>query len=668
MDSATREARVMAWERNTEESTCPMVLLPPEMQKHILSFLSTQESLSRLGQSCRDWYEVANEELYKRDSRENSSFSIKWMAAHAVDGQTTDSALRTLEISRRWGGQIDAVKRLLSHSDRARLNEDQIMYETSTALHFSVFLGNMRLTETLLDMKASLAIPCLNLLRTSMSSEEVLRRVNYFQFVFSDIYFGPAFPIFLAFLKSDPHMCKLLVERGAGREAAIVYLFSNPKVMSILHFAAADPTADYRQWRCLFDGFREYIDELCPPESKYTPLHIALESGCIQGMQIAVEFGADKEARSSFLNTPLYIGIWRIPYHTTDYQKTFEKPISCLRKFVELGASVNPEEDSVLVLAVKIYAPNPVYLPNMRQLIYFLLDHHADVHGTSRRNNSNVVNEIVLASTSSHHKNPLARELLKELLSDLVDRGFNLRTPAPGFPSPLYYVLHDNKAKPKWLFDFLCENGATIHEREVDSAFLRWCEMFRWWRKNENSAWWKHQGQEDKVFLKWCEDPYNAWWWQHVKHISPHAVTLAYGEAFKRTRQLYNILTHLPLPAPLDGLLIGVAFEAEQLWSWRLVVHREFEDNLLATWSFDDGENMIHLTVRKYVAESCYTAADAVLDVLHLRDKGVNMSSPNSHGQTPLELLLRLGSCKSDFVELVTLLEGNMGVQGLKES
>ncbi|CCE31784.1 uncharacterized protein CPUR_05639 [Claviceps purpurea 20.1] len=659
MDSTTRQARFVAWKRNTKESTCPMVLLPPEIKNHIISSISTQESLSSLGQTCRAWHEVAIEELYKRDSRENNSLAIKWMAAHAVDEQTTDSALRTLEISRRWGGQIDAIKPRRSRPD----DEDETMYDTSTALHFAVFLGNVRLTKTLLDMKASLTIACSSLLWRSMRSEDVLRRVGYFRSVFKNVRFGPAFPIFLAFLKSDPDMCMLLVEHGAGREAWIFDADNDPKIMSILHFAAVDPTTDYRQWKCLFDGFREYIDEPWPQQGQYTPLHVAVTHGCTQGMQIAVECGADKEARTGSTLpslTPLHIGMVSSTYHSNMPQHRMELPINCLRKFVELGASVNPEGASLLLLAVKIYARNPINQPNTRELIYLFLDHHADVHGSSRWDpNTNVVNEIVLASTSPPHENPLARRLVKELLSDLVDRGFNLRTPAPELPSPLYYVLHESKAKPKWLFDFLCENGATIHETEVDSAFICWCETSTLWEANKNNAWWQHQGQKDEMFLKWCEDPYQTWWWQHVKHISPDAATQAYGAAFKhKDRQLYDILTHLPLPAPLDGLLVRVAFEAKQLWSWRLVVHRKFEDNLLATLSFDDGENMIHLTVRKYVAERCYSTADAVLDVLHLRDKGVNRSSPNSHGQTPMELLLRLGSCKDDFMELVTLLEG----------
>ncbi|CCE31785.1 uncharacterized protein CPUR_05640 [Claviceps purpurea 20.1] len=670
MDSAAPEARLTAPEWNTDESRSLMALLPLETKIQIMSYISTQQSLSRLSQSCRAWYGPATQKLYTRDAKRHSSFAIKWMAAHAVDEQTTDSAIGTLETSRRWGGEIDAIQWRLPPSDGTQLNKDQAMYGTSTALHIAVFLGNIRLVETLLDMKASLTITCRDLIWKRMGSEKVLRRVSYFESIFKDMYFGAAFPIFLAFLKSDPHMCKLLAERGAGREAWNFYESSSGlKALSILHFAAADPTTDYRQWQCLFDGFREYIDEPCPRDPKDTPLHVALKSGCTQGMQIAVESGADKEASNFHSHTPLYQGIRAISY--TESRETLEKPITCLRKFVELGASVNSEAGSVLVLAVEIYAPNPVNQPNMRQLIYFLLDHHADVHGTTitRWKTSNVVHEIVLASTSSDHKNPLAVELLKELLSDLLDRGFNLRTPDPKIPSPLYCVLNYRDAKPKWIFDFLCENGAAIHEREVDSAFIRWCEMFWWWRRNENSAWWKHQGQEDKVFLKWCEDPFNAWWWQHVEHISPDTVSLAYEEAFaKSTRQLYDILTHLPLPAPSDDLLIGAAFNATKLWCWRIVVHREFEDNFLATWSFDEGENMIHLTVRKYVDECRYAPADMVLDIVHLRDKGVNIRSPNSHGQTPLDLLLKLGSRKDAFLELVTLLEGKMGAEGVLET
>ncbi|CCE31794.1 uncharacterized protein CPUR_05649 [Claviceps purpurea 20.1] len=679
MGSAAREADmdIMTQKEHTDESTSPMALLPPETKMQIMSYISTQQSLSRLSQSCRAWYGPATQELYNRDAKEHTSFAVKWMAAHAVDEQTTDSALRTLEISRRWGGEIDAVKLDEAESD----NEDQMIFDESTALHFAVLLGNIRLTETLLEMKASLAIPCSDLLwkSQSMVSEEVLRRVSYFLSVlgdYEDTVCRSAFPIFVAFIQRDADMCKFLVEHGASRTAMNVdfYRLPEPTVMSILHFAAADRTTDYRQWRCLFDGFREYIDEPCL-RCKYTPLHVALQSGCTQGMQIAVESGADKEARDSAGRTPLSIGVLGIARGCLADSSTVEERTMCFRKFVKLGANINPEGDSVLVLAVQRYAytPYPISQPFMRRLISFLLEHHADIHGTLGPQNTTALNEII-NGILYYDQDPPIQELLKVLLSDLVDRGLNLTIPTPELPSPLYRVSC-RKTNPEWLFDLLCEKGAIIHEYEVDEAFLRWCEIPRLWETNKYNAWWQHQGQEDEMFLKWCEDPYNAWWWQHVKHISPDAATQAYGAAFKhKDRQLYDILTHLPLPAPSDSLLVRVAFEAMWVWSWRLVVHRKFEDNFLATFSFDHGENsmfwqglqgdnMIHLTVRKYVVESCYSAADAILDVLHLRDKGVNLSSPNSHGQIPLDLLLELGSWKNDFLELVALLEEKMGVQ-----
>ncbi|KAG5914250.1 hypothetical protein E4U61_005956 [Claviceps capensis] len=154
--------------------------------------------------------------------------------------------------------------------------------------------------------------------------------------------------------------------------------------------------------------------------------------------------------------------------------RTIEEHMRCFRKSVELGGSVNPEGDSVLVLAVKFYALSPVNHPIMRHLIYFLLDHHADMHasGRSGRHNTDAVIEILQAVVFLHREDTPAQRLPKDLLSDLVDRGLNLTIPEPGWLSPLYIVLDHDKMEPNWLFNLLCENGATIHEDEVDSAFL----------------------------------------------------------------------------------------------------------------------------------------------------------------------------------------------------
>ncbi|CCE31802.1 uncharacterized protein CPUR_05657 [Claviceps purpurea 20.1] len=586
MDSAAREARRTIREGDTDKSRCLMALLPPETKIQVMSYISTQQSLSRLSQSCRAWYETATEELYTRDAKEHRSFAMKWMAAHAVDEQTTDSAIGSLGNSRRWGGQIDAVH-LLSQWDIQP--SDEVMYELSTALHFAVFLGNMRLTKTILKMKASLTIPCPALLWTIMGAEELLLRVSSFQEVFDGCRFGPAFPIFLAFLKSDPDMCKLLIDHGAGREAINVETIAGPKVMSILHFAAVDRTTDYRQWQCLFEGFYEYIDEPCPRELEYTPLHVALRVGCTQGMQIAVESGAEKASRNGA--KALMLGLMGLPYLSIANPKPFEEHARCLWKF--------------------------------------------------------------------DHKPP-TQAFLKESLSNLVGRGLNLTTLAPASLSPLYRVLCYGNAKPEWLVDLLCEKGATIHEHEASSAFLSWCETSRLWETNKYDAWWQHLGQEDEIFLKWCEHPYNAWWWQHVKHISPFFVSRAYQEAIKNSRKLFDILTHLPLSVPLNGVFFKMASNTLPPCSRGLFVQQKFQEDFFATWSLTCEENIIHLMVRLFIVVGGYSATDATRDILHLRDMGADMTSRNSNGKTPLEILLESGSSKDDVMELVALLEGKV--------
>ncbi|KAG5921465.1 hypothetical protein E4U61_006673 [Claviceps capensis] len=664
MVSAARETRLMVRERDTDESRCLMALLPPEIKIQIMSYISTQQSLSRLGQSCRAWYGTATEELYTRDANEHTSFAIKWMAAHAVDGQTTDSAIRALEISRRWGGQINAVKPRLSRWNESRSDDkDQVMYDTSTALHFTVFLGNMCLTKRLLDMEANLRIPCSALLFPSMGSEQLLLRIRYFLDALWKGYFGPAFPIFLAFLQSDTDMCKLLIAHGAGREAMIFEPDYDPQVMSILHFAAADPTADYHQWQCLFDKFREYIDEPCPQIDKLTPLHVALRAGCIQGMQIAVETGADIEARNSASHTPLSSGVLGIMHNTSSDPRTFDELIRCFGAFVDLGACINPDGDSVLLLAVQSYMVHPVSHPLTRALIHFLMECNEDRVGFGGWQDTIMVNEII-DGIFAHDENPESVELLKQLLSDLVDYGLELTEPPLGLPSPLYHLLHDFNSCHEWLINFLCENGATIHEDEVGLTFLHWCKSPQLWRTNKYNAWWKHRGEEDKLFLKWREDPYNVWWWQHVEQISPYEATRAYGAAFEHEdRQLYDILTHLPLPAPMDDSLVELAFESCRPWSWRLVVLREFEDDFVATCSPEGPENMIHLTVRFFIETGWYSAADAAQDIMYLRDKGVDMTSRNFYGHTPLETLLISGTFKHDVMKLVALLEGKVHKQ-----
>ncbi|KAG5921468.1 hypothetical protein E4U61_006676 [Claviceps capensis] len=55
-----------------------------------------------------------------------------------------------------------------------------------------------------------------------------------------------------------------------------------------------------------------------------------------------------------------------------------------------------------------------------------------------------------------------------------------------------------------------------------------------------------------------------------------------------------------------------------------------------------------------------YSAADAIQDIVHLRDKGVDMTSRNEFGKTPLEILLNSDSGKDGKMQLAAFLEGRV--------
>ncbi|KAG5921473.1 hypothetical protein E4U61_006681 [Claviceps capensis] len=428
----------------------PMLLLPSEMKAEIVYYLDLPEIL-RLGQTCRNWYPSAIQGLYRRDAREHNSCAIKWMAASAIDEQTTDLAIRTMAHSQEFGGELNAIQL------GSLLAQDWSLYKVSTALHWAIWLSNVRLTKTLLGNGASPRIPCSAVLFEL--PEQFSQRLMYFRRVFVGFEFGQAFPIFLAFLRREPDIFEVLLNHGADPEAAIEYDDqSNDGIVesiSILHFAAADRAPDFGQLERLFDRFREHINQPCTIAG-LTPLHVALKSGSTRGMQIAVKAGADKEARNAYLLTPLVMGVQQLRDLSAN-AAIFEEHTRCLREFVDLGGNLNPANGYWLV---------PGHLHGGDRAPH----RQADLDdGTLTRwsNNSNVANELILAILPMKNNHP-GLMILRQLLLDFVDKGLIFAEPALWLPSPLRLVMSNHgAAQSEWLFAFLTKMEATVHAEEV---------------------------------------------------------------------------------------------------------------------------------------------------------------------------------------------------------
>ncbi|KAG5916787.1 hypothetical protein E4U61_003309 [Claviceps capensis] len=621
MDPVACEQWLKAWKRETCPSDCLLMNMPPEI-KILIMYHMTPGTLSRLGQSCQTWYQFTLPELYARDAKEGYSSAIRWMAAHAVDEDTTEIALNTLEISARYGGQVDVISEY----------EGQKVYKNPTALHQAIARRNLRLAKKLLDMGARHDIPCLDPFQFLFASqpEELMARLNYFENAFDSFCtIGMWFPIFLAFFVRDPDMGQLLVDRGAGREAMLSPSFVDiPCRILILHFAAADTTEEIGQWHFLFDSFRKHINQRCT-EKEETPLHIALRCGSVQSMQLALEAGAKMEINNAYLLTPLVAlarGLDTFCIQTGNVRN--QNHIICIRNLVELGGSIHPGGDSVMVYVMGFYFRNPDMWPDMIHALNFFLDHGVDLNERSLTG-TNVVSQLVPAICTAA---PPAMEAFKELLHDLVDKGLDLtRLPLRG--SPLNSVISQTDAQPAWLFDLLCEKGATILRSEVDYFFIRWFEIPRLWMGNQYDI------------------------WQHVEQVSLGAAVTVYSLAMSSdTPSLFDHFVCMPLLVPPVSTLVGMASYFRKTWSWSRIVAREFKGNF-TTWDEPGKESILHGTIRFFKVVPGYSAADAIQDISKLMRDGVDMTMRNEAGQNPLELLLHMPCDKTDCSELTTFLE-----------
>ncbi|GAB0132124.1 hypothetical protein EsDP_00000568 [Epichloe bromicola] len=577
-----------------------LTMVPPELKCQITSYLSIK-ALGRLAKCSKCWWEITNPELYKRDAEEGNSYAIKWAACTRTK-RANQFALATMTRSVTNGGQVNAI-----HKDFPKQTGDNsIHYETATAIHYAVAYRNRVLVNWLLDMGASLEIPCsgrdwaLNV----MDPTSLMRRLEKFSGFYPGVAgYGLWLPLFVAFLQNNLRMARLLIQRGAPGDAT----FSTDNILtrrttSILHFAAANKGDDFDMWKPLFNVFRRHINQGCA-EDLHTPLHVAMRSGNIKGVQAALETGAIIEETNLGNHTPLVEGVLRLNWITSNGPAR-QQHITCLKRLVEHGANVNPAGDSVLVPALRYFRENAIICPDMPRLIHFFLDKGADVNASNTVGSTplrELVNAILVMD-----KYPVASETLKKLFKELVKRGADVsQTLQPGNFSYLNVVMQNRDARPAWLYDFLWKNGATIRAHEADTFFLTWCQIPR-----------LHTNRQ-----------YNIW--QHAADISMPFIERAYKLAFEsETPDLFTILRRSPLPPPTPNFLVRTAFNAALKWNWRSVLRYEFASGFVTT-AADHSENMLHLTIRVYSNVEDYSALEASQDISSLIRRGANIFQRN---------------------------------------
>ncbi|KAG6020914.1 hypothetical protein E4U41_002682 [Claviceps citrina] len=602
--------------------------LPVELKRMVMSNL-TVEGLARLGRTCRFWYNATTPELYTKDAKEGHSYAMSF-AARAVGARETEAALRVLDLSARFGGSPNT-----SHSVFAKREGVVSMKQKAVSILYAAMTGNKEIVRKLLDLGARLDKPCSGTgwAMRLMGTPELAARLRHFgSFYPGRIGYGRWYPLFLAFIRDDHVLGQLLVEAGAPAHATLSTNHQGPvelRQTSILHFAACNKANNFDKWEFLFEAFAGDINDISA-EDMYTPLHLAMKSGSIKGMEAALRAGADYEARDFDFHTPLMVGIKRIPF-IGNHGFVRQQHMSCIHRLVGWGADVNPDGDSILVPLFANYQSTLMISSDVEDLLYFLLDHGADINGRSITG-STPLREMVTAIISMTGA-PAIISVLRRILRNLVRRGMDLSSPRWSRDSPLFTVMKNQDAQPAWLFNFLWKNGAVIHDREIDDFFLKWCHIPRL----------HGRGQYDM--------------WQHAASISAGAVETAYKIAFEmETPTLYNLLVQKPLRQPPVGRVVMAAFLASQPWGWRKIVASPIDENFFTTpQAFH--ENLLHLTVRAYNNMAKYTTAEAMEDVMTLIKRGVSVTHTNTMGHSPADLFDFWLPVKSDVSNLVELVK-----------
>ncbi|CCE27877.1 uncharacterized protein CPUR_01351 [Claviceps purpurea 20.1] len=609
-------------------------MLPNELKIDITDYLPLK-SLALLGQTCKAWHQFVEPELYARDAEDGNSFAIKWMAAHAVDEQSTEIALKTLKTSVKFKGKINAIQ-----LDVPQQQDGGISYEGSTALHYALILGNLRLTEKLLSMGARFNVPCLGGCRAlkATSSQGLSSRLehSHSESILAGYFeVGHCLPTFVALIKSDRDRGgggtgQLLIKQGAKSYYMMIDFQTGPKKrMSIRQLAVVNTTAKdsrkFSRWRSFFDSFGQHTNcnEGCVLTS-VAPFRVDFGRDCYKGVRISVNPGANMEIRNGALQTSLTDGVLPILQSLKMHWRVLQRHIKPLQLAVELEGSVDPDGNSILVPVNRHDEGKSVALSDVKFLIDFFQSHGVDFNSFNFR--SSPVAIVLIRVILSVEGMPSTSKVLKDLLIDLVACGLDLTESILWEPSPLCTIIHNRDARPAWLFNFLCKKGATIAGLEVDAFFLRWCQIPR----------------------LWAESRYNIS--QHAKQISPAAVARAYEIALSAHEpSLYTRLMRMPLAAPsnLELQLVRSAFVSKNKWSWRMVVRRKFAGNFITSTCCGE-ENLAHLTVRVFQRMRDYSATNAIEDISGLIRKGVDITSQNLSGQNPRELLLSLACDRPD--------------------
>lgn len=588
-----------------------LVTLPQEVRYMIFEHetLTQRDLFNILLASAYTRYEV-KEVLYKKDARQGNSSAIAWAARVSASPRYRDSVYKTLDLSIRYGGNVDALQR------RPR---DEVAF--ATAFHIALANGTVGFAEELIALGASpstfsrrlwkfLGAPRGGDVHDAVAAEYLVRLMRRKRI--ENHYTLPLLP---ALLRAGTGFTKLMFKFKPRGVLAV----SKPEDLPLPNERPNDNLRAYTahhllisddiqksEWKGILGQFPDEITVL-DPASGMTPLMKALE----RGDEIVTEY-----LLGCFQNYDILSPIgWTAMTYAVKGATVFDTPkkrdwssdivTEMLDKDADPNAGTQSYPLQIALMGLFDHIDSdPKHPQRLKELISTLLSFNADAN-LRVAHQATIGQEFFLKMPS-----PIPK-LMREVFCEILSHGFQASNYLPDGTSMLSKLFQPAADKQK-LAEKLLEYDAHLAPREIDDAFLQWVNR-------------------DKGV------PTGLKWETYANQLTQGVINRAYLRVIEtKDQERYNWLKTWCRP-PTNTNRIVIHSIKNEFWNRNEIFSLPFNP----AWRSRQNCSYAHFVIDR-LYHPRYSEAQAIADIQALTQKGVMLAWKNDHGSTVHDVLRRL--------------------------
>ncbi|KAM0447747.1 hypothetical protein ACHAO4_008696 [Trichoderma viride] len=606
--------------------------LPIEPKSYVIQHLSIGD-LGRLAQASPFFKDLITPIIYKRDNQEEYPRAIFWAASVDPAEVHLEDVMTVLDLAIRYGGDLNKT-----YGQTARRPF------LATPLHLAAARGNLDVVKKLLNYGAdpnAFGQGFLYNMEPSLDHEKFdgrMEKIN--QAVAVSSRFCLWRPLFAPFVLKHDEIIQALLRKGASPILATVdpsRVGSAPETgnINILHILAGQKERGYKD-RAGLSYFRRYSNLINVPVPRgAAPLSMAMRHNNIDLIRDIIANGGDIEAVSELGTTPL---IQAITCFTKGKNSKTRKECMQLIHYLVKSCNADVGKHSVdrvlhtpLNCAAMGFTNDFQHIPwkngikDTSSIINLLLDYGADVNEKSDRGYSLL--GVLCWVISQRKKEKKGRQEkgkedgsnragLLEIFEELViERKADVNALLPSGSSMLGACIVKFGREPLAFFQTLLKLKAKLAHDEINPIFKIWVT---------------------NASLRNTKPPFNML--AYSKDITQDSIDFAYRACLNGEEKIRDMLqSHFPHSTVPQEIAAEALVQDDNLKRFSNALRFEnFEGSYIHT----DGNNFLHLIVKRLLIFPKYKPSQAVADAKDVLSLGARVDKTDKSGETALDKLV----------------------------